>query len=199
MLSNGSKSPGAVSVESSGFPSPVSPGELEVESARGSLIPHYAGGVKSGARILGAGITPTIVNASLSTNAKVGPVPEGKTNPRGLSDLLGGPITLEPKKEDISPAIAENVAPKRAPPPPGATRRGHAHRRSGAISSGDVWSLLSQSAPNLALGCTGESGGQGTASGKVEASPKPIASEGSSPLLSWSAPVSPGFNGISRL
>ena len=200
LLSNGSKSAGAVSFEASGLPGPISPGEPEVGDAKGPLIPHHAGGVKSGARVLGAGITPTILNASLSTKAKVGPVPEGKAHHRGLSDLLGGPIVLEPKKEDISPAIAENVGPKRAPPPPGATRRGHAHRRSGAISSGDVWSLLSQSAPNLALACTGESGGQGTASGKVEASlPKPIASAGSSPLLSWSAPVSPGFNGISRL
>ncbi|CUS10340.1 unnamed protein product [Tuber aestivum] len=198
LLSNGSKSAGAISFEAGGLPSPISPGQADVGNVEGSLAPHYAGGIRPGARILGVGVTPTIVNASLST--KVGPVPEGKGHHRGLSDLLGGPITLEPKKEDIAPAIAEKVAPKRAPPPPGATRRGHAHRRSGAISSGDVWSLLSQSAPNLALACTGESGGHGTTSGNAEASsPKPIASAGNSPLLSWSAPVSPGFNGPSSL
>ncbi|KAG0635895.1 hypothetical protein HOY80DRAFT_1055915 [Tuber brumale] len=200
LLSNGSKSAGAVSFEAGGLPSPVSPGQPDVGSTRGLVKPHYAGGIKPGARVLGVGITPTVLNASLSTNVKVGPVPEGKAHHRGLGDLLGGPITLEPKKEDIVSCIAEKVAPKRAPPPPGATRRGHAHRRSGAISSGDVWSLLSQSAPNLALACTGESGDHGTTSEKTEASPpKPIASAGSSPVLSWSAPVSPGFNGSSSL
>lgn len=101
------------------------------------------------------------------------------------------------KKEDhiqVPGTLTERARPF-VPLPPSGVRRGHAHRRSGAISSGDVWSLLSQSAPNLPLGCTGGAGNQ---SG-VDASAQPKGNAGSSPLLSKSAPVSPGFTAPSPL
>jgi hypothetical protein len=155
---------------------------------------YYPGGIKPGARALGVDTTPTILNASLNTKVTVSPVPElaeARRHDLNVNDMLG--VALEPREDDTvsaTPTVTEKVALKRAPPPPGGARRGHAHRRSGAISSGDVWSVLSQSAPNLPLTCTGGKGGQST-----ESLPQPISSAGSSPLLSWSAPVSPGFNG----
>lgn len=96
------------------------------------------------------------------------------------------------RKEDLIQVPGERARPF-VPLPPSGVRRGHAHRRSGAISSGDVWSLLSQSAPSLPLACTGGAGNQ---SGAVDASAQPKGSAGSSPLLSKSAPVSPGFTGM---
>lgn len=165
----------------------------EADTRRLQTAYHYPGGIKLSARAPGVGTTPAVLNVSLNSKTTVASLSEPmKVHRRELSDSLGDHTTLEPRREDVvPPVVAEKATSTRsAPPPPGGARRGHAHRRSGAISSGDVWGLLSQSAPNLPLACTGGNGGQVT-----DASPQPISSAGSSPVLSWSAPVSPGFNG----
>lgn len=138
--------------------------------------PYYPGGIRAGSRTIVNGATPTIVNASVARG----------THQRTGSEMIGGPPLVVTKEEDTPVMMVERVLVRPVvPTPPSGVRRGHAHRRSGAISSGDVWSVLSQSAP---LACVGN---QVT----VDASLQPKGSAGTSPVLSKSAPVSPGFTG----
>lgn len=129
-------------------------------------------------------MSPTILNASVT----LGPVPgKENVNKSRRSELLGVP-NLELQKEQ-----APLPSPQKAPLPPGVNayqRRGHAHRRSGAISSGDVWAVMNSSAPQLSTpDYTNRAPSPPTVpSVAVE---KPV-TPGSSPVLSWSAPVSPG-------
>lgn len=139
----------------------------------------YHGGIRAGSRTIANGATPTIVNASVARGS----------HQRSGSEMIGGPPFVAAKKEDAPVSIIERVVVRPiVPTPPSGVRRGHAHRRSGAISSGDVWSLLSQSAPSLPLACVGSQG-------VVDAGLQPKGSAGTSPVLSLSAPVSPGFVG----
>lgn len=141
------------------------------------MTPYYPGGVRAGSRTIASGVTPTIVNASVAR--------EG--HQRAGSEMIGGLPLVAMKKDDGAPvSTTERIVVRPIVPlTPSGMRRGHAHRRSGAISSGDVWSLLSQSAPSLPLGNQGV----------VDASVQPKGSAGTSPVLSKSAPVSPGFTG----
>lgn len=136
--------------------------------------PYYPGGIRAGSRTIANGAIPTIVNASIAR----------ESHQRTGSEMVGGPPLVAAKKEDVPVTMVERVVVRPiVPTPPSGVRRGHAHRRSGAISSGDVWSLLSQSAPLVGVG------NQVT----VDASLQPKGSAGTSPVLSKSAPVSPGF------
>lgn len=56
------------------------------------------------------------------------------------------PTLAPPISKDIS-SDEEGHKQLHSGPPPGHPRRGHAHRRSGAISSSDVWSVLTQVTP----------------------------------------------------
>jgi len=86
-------------------------------------------------RIIGDGMVPTILSATV------------RSHNREASELLQVPV-LEPRLGETT--IGPPLIQKRAPPPPGVNlRKGHAHRRSGAISSSDVWSLMNQTAPPL--------------------------------------------------
>jgi hypothetical protein len=115
-----------------GFPSPESP-DYVISTSRASGSP----GTRSIGRTVGDGVLPTILNATI----RLGPVPDrGSSHNKEVSELLQVPI-LEPQRDEVGPTSTQ----KRAPPPPGVNlRRGHAHRRSGAISSSDVWSLMNQ-------------------------------------------------------
>lgn len=73
------------------------------------------------------GAAPTMLNASVRLGQ----------HSREASDLLQVPA-LDPKAEESEPVK------KAAPPPPGA-KRGHQHRRSKAISSSDVWTVIKES------------------------------------------------------
>ncbi|KAH0611196.1 uncharacterized protein H6S33_011623 [Morchella sextelata] len=159
-----------------------------VSSKQSNERPTLTGGLRPGHRTIASGTVPTIVNASISP---AGGSREGG-HQRAGSEMIGGPPLMATRKEDLIqvPGTLTERARPFVPLPPSGVRRGHAHRRSGAISSGDVWSLLSQSAPSLPLACTGGAGNQG---GAVDASAQPKGNAGSSPLLSKSAPVSPGF------
>lgn len=185
-------SPPKSSTEGSPISSPAtSPGELNAARARGPPTPYYPGGIRPGGRTIAGGTTPTIVNASVSGAAGLR---EG--HQRTGSEMIGGPPLLMLKKEDHVLGTTTERARPIVPLPPSGVRRGHAHRRSGAISSGDVWSLMSQSAPSLPLACTAGPGNQGASNGTLDVQPK--GSVGSSPVLSRSAPVSPGFTGRSH-
>lgn len=142
-------------------------------------LPYHPNATRVGSRTITNGVAPKIVNASIAR----------ESHQRTGSEMIGGPPLVVVKKEDSPVATIEKVVVRPiVPTPPSGVRRGHAHRRSGAISSGDVWSLLSQSAPSLPLGCVGNQG-------IVDAGLQPKGSAGTSPVLSKSAPVSPGFTG----
>jgi hypothetical protein len=97
--------------------------------ARPPRSPDYITSVRPRGRTIGDGVAPTVLNASVRLSAS--------------SELLQVPM-LEPRTNEKDSIPIQ----KRAPPPPGVNlRKGHAHRRSGAISSSDVWSLMSQPAP----------------------------------------------------
>ena len=120
-------------------------------------------------RTLGDNVQPTILNASV------------RSHTRDVSELLQVPM-LDSQIENRDPVAP--VVSKRAPPPPGVNiRRGHAHRRSGAISSSDVWSLMKESAPPPPIPTIPTMAPEDSA----RLSPK------ASPRLSWNAPVSPGL------
>ncbi|KAA8907572.1 hypothetical protein FN846DRAFT_695474 [Sphaerosporella brunnea] len=122
-------------------------------------------------RTIGDGVAPTVLNASVRMSY-------GPDRSSSSSDLLQVPM-LEPKmiEKDSIPIQ------KRAPPPPGVNlRKGHAHRRSGAISSSDVWSLMSQPAPPLPTSVKVSSASNGDQADGV--------SPGASPRVTWT-PGSP--------
>jgi hypothetical protein len=148
-----------------------------------STAPHLPG-AKSSGRPGGDGSSSPL----LSPGARLGPGMGGVAHNRVASELLHVPM-LEPNPTENESAPTQ----KKAPPPPGVNpRRGHAHRRSGAISSSDVWSLMNQSAPSLpAPSSTGGSPKDGS-SGDAASKDATGVSPGVSPLFSWSAPVSPG-------
>lgn len=179
-------SPKPLSTEVTPVPSPVTPsGEHNALKARGPT--YYSGGIRAGSRTITSGAAPTIVNASVASGSREG-------HQRSGSEMIGGPPLVALKKEDGAPVtMTERVLARPiVPTPPSGVRRGHAHRRSGAISSGDVWSLMSQSAPSLPLACAGN---QSASNGVADAAAQPKGSAGASPVLSKSAPVSPGFVG----
>lgn len=173
----------AMSTREMNLPSPESPEYTSSPRSGGSPSPYYTGG-RSAGRTVGDGVSPTVLNASV----RLGPVPKKASfHSREASELLKVPPMLDPKPEEKDPILSP--AKKVVPPPPSGVnpRRGHAHRRSGAISSSDVWSLVNQSAPALPISgdASKNSTGEGVAS-------TPSVSPGPSPRLSWSAPVSPG-------
>ena len=145
-----------------------------------------ATGRSSSSRVVGEGVAPTVLNASV----RLGSDPtKTSMHTRVASELLKVP-NLEPTTEDQRPTLSppKKVVP---PPPSGARpRRGHAHRRSGAISSSDVWSLMNQSAPALP---SPPGADKKLAPPDTSESDKNRLSPGGSPMLSWSAPVSPGM------
>lgn len=120
-----------------------------------------------------------------SAPVTLSPAPVGRVHRREASEFLS-PDTAAPVVIKTETDTADTPKPKPGPPA-GFRGRGHAHRRSGAISSSDVWGLISQSssspaglvvpAPNSA-----PLGGGGS----------PDVSAGNSPVKSWSAPVTPG-------
>jgi len=136
--------------------------------------------------------TPTLPPVTLA------PAPAGRAHKKGITDLPGAnnPIVPAGVSKDVS-SEEESPVKKTVGPPPGYQRRGHAHRRSGAISSSDVWNLLSQSAPSLPLQ-------NGVHTPKADQPPttpeaRPEASAPKShhlPKQSWSAPVSPACAAI---
>ncbi|KAI5793183.1 hypothetical protein EDC01DRAFT_89237 [Geopyxis carbonaria] len=175
----------AIATRETNLPSPESP-EYTSSSPRsgGPPSPYYTGARSTG-RTIGDGVSPTVLNASV----RLGPVPtKASFHSREASELLKVPPMLDPKPDEKDPVLSP--ANKVVPPPPNGvnSRRGHAHRRSGAISSSDVWSLMNQSAP--ALPVSGDASKNST--GEGAGSPARI-SPGPSPRLSWSAPVSPGI------
>ncbi|KAF8417838.1 hypothetical protein EV426DRAFT_706575 [Tirmania nivea] len=130
------------------------------------------------------------------------PAPAGRTHKKNTGDLPGtdNPKSPAAVSKDI-PNEEESQGQKAAGPPPGYQRRGHAHRRSGAISSSDVWNLLSQSAPSLPLqnGASTLKADQAPAAPEVKLEAAGIASASRShhvPKQSWSAPVSPAVGAI---
>ncbi|KAL7270867.1 hypothetical protein RUND412_006412 [Rhizina undulata] len=192
-------SPGGLSASDNGVLGPVSPGESNSGRSKAPLTPFYSGALRPGARTVGNATVPTVLSASVAPTV---PTPgKGTLHARRSSEFPG---TLEPKQENGYPVSSPQKAASPAGSPAGAnaySRRGHAHRRSGAISSGDVWSLLNQSAPALPLPSNGGNtdGKDATPSGRLSpglALPMST-SAGSSPDLSWSAPVTPGAAGPS--
>ncbi|TGZ81555.1 hypothetical protein EX30DRAFT_348397 [Ascodesmis nigricans] len=122
------------------------------------------------------GTAPTVLNASVRLGSST-----TRTNQhsREASELLQAP-NLDPMTSEQLPLSPAN---KVVPPPPGGARprRGHAHRRSGAISSHDVWSLMKESPPPLPN------------QSKTEmAPPASGVKPGHSPRMSVSVPLSPG-------
>lgn len=130
--------------------------------------------------------TPRTPSVSVSSAVKLGPVPAPGTRIRNSTplELSGG--SEGPVKRSVA-TLPGSDGPAPTPGPPSG-RRGHAHRRSGAISSSDVWQLLSQSqsTPSLPLAQPSPSPKSSTSDG-LKASPLPT--------VSVSAPVSPGGNG----
>lgn len=178
----------SVSTEAAPVPSSTTSSEVNVARARGSATVYYSSGIRTGSRTIASGTTPTIVNASVASSSREG-------HQRVRSEMVGGPPLVTPKKEDGASVTATErvLARPIVPTPPSGVRRGHAHRRSGAISSGDVWSLMSQSAPSLPLACAGN---QSASNGAAGVAAQPKGGAGTSPVLSKSAPVSPGFTGM---
>lgn len=84
----------------------------------------------------------------------------GHGHRRGGSEFVGGNIragesitvmSTSPTKSESGMADPEIEPPKPSGPPPGARRRGHAHRRSAAISSHDLSLILQPPKPNGGL------------------------------------------------
>lgn len=169
------------------LPSPGSPFNLNTNPWANPSTPYYAPG-QTRTRVVGEGVAPTVLNASV----RLGPVPtKANLHNRNASELLKVPM-LEPGTEDSKPSLSP---PKKVvPPPPSGVRprRGHAHRRSGAISSSDVWSLMNQSAPALPLPPAPAAEIKPPVP-EVADPDKSRLSPGHSPRLSRSAPVSPGI------
>ncbi|KAF8545258.1 hypothetical protein BDD12DRAFT_871548 [Trichophaea hybrida] len=161
----------------SGFPSPESP-DYVTSTSRAS----GSSGTRPIGRVVGDGVLPTILNATV----RLGPVPDrSSSHNREASELLQVPM-LEPQRDEAGPTSIQ----KRAPPPPGVNlRRGHAHRRSGAISSSDVWSLMNQkqNIPPILTNGNITKAGESVNNDPSRLSLRP------GPILSSSAPNSPGM------
>lgn len=162
-----SNAPDTSESESANAPSPAY--TTSAPRSGGPTTPYYPGSASTTVRTIGDNISP------LNPPIRLDPVPR-----------KAGSHSRDTKEEDDRPVIQ-----KRAPPPPGVNpRKGHAHRRSGAVSSSDVWSLMNQSAPTLSLPPKASSPESADEPGEMASSePSPE----SSPKLSWSAPVSPGL------
>lgn len=140
----------------------------------------YYSGTRASARTVVDGVLPTVLNAT---------VHRGSSHTREASELLQVP-TLEPQMDNLDVAPTQ----KRAPPPPGVNmRRGHAHRRSGAISSSDVWSLMKESPPPPPIPTHILQAPAAAAAAEITTSEPAHPSPKTSPRLSWSAPDSPGL------
>jgi hypothetical protein len=140
--------------------------------------PDYTTSARPRGRTIGDGVTPTVLSASVRLSA--GP-DRSSSHTREASELLQVPM-LEPKMNERDSIPIQ----KRAPPPPGVNlRKGHAHRRSGAISSSDVWSLMNQTAPPLPVPCAGKAASASSGDHGSGVSP------GTSPGMTWTAPGSP--------
>ena len=129
------------------------------------------------------------------------PAPTGRAQKGVTGDLpeTDSPIIPAVVTKGV-PTEEESPVKKAAGPPPGYQRRGHAHRRSGAISSSDVWNLLSQSTPSLPLqnSVPTPKADQppATPEVKLEASVTSVSRPHNVPKQSWSAPVSPACGAI---
>ncbi|KAF8467206.1 hypothetical protein BDZ91DRAFT_135738 [Kalaharituber pfeilii] len=128
--------------------------------------------------------TPPLPSVTLA------PAPAGRAHKKDNSDVDGVEKGFSDSTPKEGSSEGEAVTVPKPGPPSGYQRRGHAHRRSGAISSSDVWSLLSQSAPSLPIPAVATSPSPDSAATKP-AELKPDSSN--APSHSWSAPVSPAM------
>ncbi|KAF8429337.1 hypothetical protein BGX38DRAFT_1278261 [Terfezia claveryi] len=167
------------------------PGTAAAARLRSPVTPYYPNRQRPVSML--ALPTQTLPSVTLAS------APAGRTNKRNTSELPDNPIISAAVSKD--PPCEEELQVKNATgPPPGYQRRGHAHRRSGAISSSDVWNLLSQSAPSLPLqnGVPTPKADQPPAAPevKLEAGIASAPRSHHAQKQSWSAPVSPACGAI---
>ncbi|KAL9100631.1 MAG: hypothetical protein Q9163_004017 [Psora crenata] len=142
-------------------PSLTSPAALQPRMSPGpdTAVPGHIGYRSRPNNLSLSALPPFEFRGAPATHSTVNPLPSPSRSPAGLtppsshatghrrggSEFIGGDIAHGgPVLLSTSPTTGEHAAPVPPSPPKGppASRRGHAHRRSGAVSQGDIKKIM---------------------------------------------------------